>query len=247
MIQHSSVFYHPLQPVSPAPNHSRSLKRIYEESLPSNLPPSKRTRAEADPPPNLSPPRQQRRIEEWLADSSPPWVTRFTLTRTTSCPPRLEACIPHTNFGQSGKSLQATQVEKRPRSDEQRPLLEVLQKMSQLQRVVSTTSGRSSRRATADLGYRGILFNNGLRFDYTGKAIPPKLRSFLDACILRERTEKLSQKKIDAAVEVAVDIANGPEINVYDLITTATLPIKRPDVGRGGNTPCLLGQPERIQ
>ncbi|KAL8799653.1 MAG: hypothetical protein Q9182_005723 [Xanthomendoza sp. 2 TL-2023] len=226
----------PLQPVSLAPDAPRPLKRIHEESFPSSLPPSKRTRAEAAPP-NFSPPKQQRRIEEWLADTSPPWTTSFTLTRTTSCPPRLEACIPHTNFEQSGKSIKATQVEERRGSEEQLPLLEALQKMSQLQRVVSTTSGRSSRLATSDPGYRGVLLNNGLRLDHTGKAIPPELRSFLDASILRERNEKLDQKEIDAAIEVAVDIADSPENNVYDLIATATFPIKRPDIGRGGNTP----------
>lgn len=46
----------------------------------------------------------------------------------------------------------------------------------------------------------------------------------------------MSHEEIDAAVEVTVEITDSSENNVCDLITTATLPIKRPDVERGGNT-----------
>ncbi|KAL8678384.1 MAG: hypothetical protein Q9186_005252 [Xanthomendoza sp. 1 TL-2023] len=108
--------------------------------------------------------------------------------------------------------------------------------MAQLQRVASTASRRSSRRGTSEPSYRGILRNNGLRLDHTGGVIPAELRHFLDQDILKERTAQLSSEEVDAAVEVAVDIADSSENNVYDLITTATLPIKRSDVGRGGST-----------
>ena len=54
--------------------------------------------------------------------------------------------------------------------------------------------------------------------------IPPELRSFLDSKILSERSTKLSPEAIADAVQTAVDIADSPEGNVYDLITTGTLP-----------------------
>ena len=54
--------------------------------------------------------------------------------------------------------------------------------------------------------------------------------------ILKERSTKLSPEVIAEAVDTAINIADSPERNVYDLQDTAILPIKRSDIGRGGNT-----------
>ena len=106
---------------------------------------------------------------------------------------------------------------------EQRPLLEVLQEMS--------------RPTTSQTNYRKTLRNNGVIMDHTAAMIPPQLRSFLDLKILKERSTRLSSQAITDAMQTAIDIADSPEANMYDLFDTATLPIKRHDVGRGGNTP----------
>ncbi|KAL9059437.1 MAG: hypothetical protein Q9162_001135 [Coniocarpon cinnabarinum] len=123
----------------------------------------------------------------------------------------------------------------------QRPLLKVLQEMSHSQRQSSAresvASGRNSRLGTSHSNYRRVLRNNGVHIDHTGEKIPPELRSFLDSDILKERSLCLSSEEITEAIKTAVEVADSPEGNVYDLTNTALLPIKRSDVGRGGNTP----------
>ncbi|KAL9037058.1 MAG: hypothetical protein Q9214_005863, partial [Letrouitia sp. 1 TL-2023] len=120
--------------------------------------------------------------------------------------------------------------------------------MSQSQRQSagggSVASGRSSRPSTSYADYRKILRNNGIEIDDIGEKIPADLRRFLDAHILKERSSKLSPEAISAAVETAISMEDSPEANVYSLADTALLPIKRPSIGRGGNTPwCSDGLP----
>ena len=84
--------------------------------------------------------------------------------------------------------------------------------------------------------YRITLWNNGICIDHTGDKIPLELRNFLDSHILKERSSKLSPEAIAEVVNIATEMADSPEANVYNLTDTAVLPIKRLDVGRGGNT-----------
>lgn len=186
--------------------------------------PSKRTREVVNPTCNPAP--KKRRVEDWLAKIRP--------IRTTSCPPRLEDSEPGVTFD-TGQ-----QAEQGEEGEEQRPLLEALQEMSQSRQSFgggSVASGRSSRPATSHADYRKTLHNDGIFIDHTGEKIPPKLREFLDSDILKERPTQLPPTAIAEAVKTAVEIADSPEGNVYDLTDTATLPLKRSDVGRGGNTP----------
>ncbi|KAL8733754.1 MAG: hypothetical protein Q9166_001948 [cf. Caloplaca sp. 2 TL-2023] len=215
---------------STPPTPAYSLDKVSQPSVPQAIPPtppyhphpSKRTRKENDF--ACDPAQNKRRVEDWLAKS--PAVS------TTNCPPQPEDSKP-TVTSKTGE--QGTE------GAEQRPLLEVLQEMSKSQRQssggASVASGRSSRPATSHADYRKILRNNGVLIDHTGEKIPPELRTFLDSDILKERSTPLSPEAISEAVKTAVEIADSPEGNVYDLINTALLPIKRSEVGRGGNTP----------
>ena len=172
------------------------------------------------------------RIHENSIDN---WLAGITPHRAKSCPPRFEGSDPHVT---SNSSKQAEQGEG---AEEQRPLLDVLQEMSQTNKQTiggsSVVSDRSSRPTTSHADYRGTLRNNGVILDHTGAMIPSELRSFLDSKILTERSMKLLPEAIADAVQTALNIADSAEGNVYDLVNTATLPIKRSDVGRGGNTP----------
>ncbi|KAL8989245.1 MAG: hypothetical protein Q9177_001828 [Variospora cf. flavescens] len=178
----------------------------------------------------------KRRIEDWLWSTCP---------RRGSCPPRAGLSDPdaHTGRGRYA-STRSKSYPPKPEigyPDDQRPLLEVLQEMSQTQKQTfaagSSTSGRNARSLTSHPEYRSTLRNNGIYIDHTGAKIPQELREFLDSSILKQQSDPLTPDAIADAVETATEIADSPESNIYDLIGTAMLPIKRSDVGRGGNTP----------
>ena len=177
-------------------------------------------RAFADLDPSSYSASKKSRLEGWLEELplSPP-------TRATSCPPQIENSNP-------SKILVI--------GEGQRLSFGVLQDMPQSQRpnfeAGSLGSGRSSLPATSHPDYRRTLRKNGICIDHTGGKIPPELRSFLDLHILKERSSKLSPEAIAEAVHTAIDIADSPEGNLYELQDTAILPIKRSNVGRGGNT-----------
>ncbi|MCJ1359644.1 MAG: hypothetical protein MMC33_009646 [Icmadophila ericetorum] len=215
------------------PGHQRPLKRSLDgsesESIttnPSNITrpprPLKRTREVVNP--TCDPAPKNRRIEDWLAKSPPACAT--------SCPPRLEGSDQHMTFDPG------QQAEQGEEGEEKQTLLEALQEMSQTRQSLggkSVASGRSSRPASSHADYRKTLHNNGIFIDHTGEKIPPELRTFLDSDILKERSTDLPPEAIAEAVKTAVEIADSPKGNVYDLTDTATLPIKRSDVGRGDN------------
>lgn len=178
-------------------------------------------RALANIDPTSNPPLKKSRLEVWLEEvsGSPP-------IRASSCPPQLE----------NSNLLQTIQTD-----EGQQLSFNVLHGRSQSQwqsiDAGSVASGRSSRLSTSHPDYRKILRNNGIKIDDIGEKIPADLRRFLDTHILKERLSKLSPEAIDAAVETAISMGESSEANVYSLADTAILPIKRPGIGRGGNTP----------
>lgn len=101
----------------------------------------------------------------------------------------------------------------------------------------SATSRRVARSSTSHPDYRSILRNNSIYIDYTGAKIPQELREFLNSNILKPPSDPLADGAIDEAVKTATELADSTESNIYDLVGTAILPVKRSDVGRGGNTP----------
>ncbi|KAM5475864.1 hypothetical protein MauCBS54593_000546 [Microsporum audouinii] len=209
-------------PTPPTPGHS-----LDKTTRPSSHQTVSSTRTEASCPSKKYAPKdvnpasnhkaKKRRIDDWFAGLLP--------IRASSCPPRLLPSDPPSLSPGEG----------------QRPLLEVLQEMSepQTQRLGrgSAGSARSSRLPTSHPDYRSILRNNGVYIDHTGAKIPQELRCFLDSDILKERSASLSPQAIAEALNTAVEIADSPEGNIYDLASTALLPIKHSDVGRGSNTP----------
>ena len=186
---------------------------------------------------------KKRRIEDWI---------RSTRSRRENCPPRIELKDPVTEKGQYASAPRDSCPPRLETNDldagrGSRPLLEVLQEMSQSQSqsqsqkqslgAGSVTSGRNARSTTSHLDYRSILRNNCVHIDHTGERIPPELRAFLDSSIIKQQSEPLSPEAIAEAVKAAIEIADSPESNIYDLTGTALLPVKRSDVGRAGNTP----------
>ena len=217
-----------LQQLPSTPRHSldNDSRPSCSQATPPSLPePSrlsrKRTFVDIDPASDLV--LKKSRLEGWLEEvpESPP-----TPTCISSCPPRLENSNPPKTIDIGGG---------------QQLSFDVIQEMSLSQRPSfgpgSAVSGRSSRLTTSHGHYRNILRNNGLWIDHIRDRIPSELRTFLDTHILKERLSKLSSEAIDEAINTAIEIADSPECNVYSLTETAILPIKRVNVGRGGNTP----------
>lgn len=161
------------------------------------------------------------------------WLQTGHLYGATSAPPQL-----------TGERTPATAAE----DDYQCPLFDSLHEVPQSPSLnmsqpqgqsfdgKSVSSTQSSKLTTSKAMYRGILRNNGIRIDHTGEKIPEDLRKFVDMDILKERGSKLSVEDLAATVDTAVNIADNAKGNIYDLIGTAMFPIKRHDIGRGGNT-----------
>ncbi|ERF72002.1 hypothetical protein EPUS_09326 [Endocarpon pusillum Z07020] len=221
-----------LSPTPPAADHKdpqpSSLKApppTPTEPSPLSTPSKKPGSKDVDPAPASAPRRG--RVDDWIA--------KGPLPRPSSAPPRLSCIDPPVI--PDPLVIPYPPVVPYP-GEEQRPLLEVLKEMSQSQSCGrgSATPGRNSRSATPHPDYRSILRNNGVFIDQTGAKIPQELRSLLDSAILNERSSSLSPEAIAEAVSTAVEVADSPEGNIYDLTGTAMLPIKRSDVGRGGNT-----------
>lgn len=217
-----------LPPTPSTPGHSlaQASRPGYSQAVHPVLPqPSrqsrKRTFPDVDPASNLVPKRS--RLEGWLKEVS---ESPSNPTRASSCPPRLEI----SNLSKTIDIGQGQQLS-----------FDEFQEMSQSQRQNfgpdSVESARSSRPSTSHIDYRKTLHNNGIYIDNIGDKIPLELRTFLDTHILKERPSKLSSQAIAEAVDTADRMADSPEGNVYSLIDTVMLPIKRLDVGRGGNTP----------
>ena len=170
-------------------------------------------------------PVSKRLIHNWL-QTVPPY-------RTTSAPPQLTgeralATVASDNY-------QYPLIE--PFQDiPQSPPLDMPQSQGQSLAGTSVALTQSSRPTTSSAIYRSILRKNGVRIDHTGKMIPKELRKFIDTDILKERRMELSAEDVAATVDTAITIADSAEGNIYDLIGTAMFPVKRHDVGRGGNT-----------
>ena len=164
-------------------------------------------------------PATTRRIDDWLVES--------LSERSSSAPPSLPAGDTHATI----------------KLDEyQGPTFTAIQEMSQSQRQGagpdSGTSVQSSRAGTSSRIYPSILYYNGVRMDYTGEKIPQVLRDLLDSAIFhKNRSSRLSPKEIADIVTTVLDIANDPEDKVYELINTAMFPIRRRNIGQGGDTP----------
>ena len=107
------------------------------------------------------------------------------------------------------------------------------------QTVVETSvaSDQGSGHTTSSSIYRSILRNNGVCIDHVGEKIPESLRLFVDRDILKTRTSKLSPEAIAVTIRKAITIADSAGDNIYDLVGTAMFPVKRDDIGLGGNTP----------
>ncbi|KAI4115572.1 MAG: hypothetical protein LQ338_007838 [Usnochroma carphineum] len=244
---------------SRSPGSERPLKRAREpeESDPERAPASKRHRLPTPSTPNnrflespsiipgppeaaspVTPPLEgvgrdcapvsKRPIHKWLETVPPP------LHRRNSAPAQLtsQGALATINTDNDQQSSFAP-FHDIPRS----PGLEMPQSQGQSGADASVTSGQSSRPSTSSAIYRSVLRNNRVHMDHTGDKIPPELRKFVDAEILERRSSQLSPERLTETVNTAVDIADSAEGNIYDLIGTAMFPVKRRDVGRGGNTP----------
>lgn len=167
------------------------------------------------------------RVNDWL--SKVPYPGSSPITRSISHP---SSAPPHFSGLEAPEAIDTHTYQ---------PKLEANIQMSQLQRHSpgqgSVASVQSSRISTSRSFYRWVIFSNGIRMDRTGAKIPKELREFVNTKILSGRTSPpLPEASVREIVKMAVDIADGAESNVWDLINTPMFPVKRREIGRGGNT-----------
>ena len=213
--------YLPTSP--PRPDHR--LAQLHPSSCPQSiaLTPPETTKPGIGPSdnPNLAcDTANAHQIHNWLAESTHPSCSIASPSRPSSAPPDLAGGGPALDLGAY-----------------QGPTFAVIQQISPLQTqkirppsLPSTESSRPPR--TSHPNYRSVLYNNGIRIDYTGEKIPEALRVVLNRDILKDRPSRLSSEEIAETM----NIADHSEGQVYDLIGTAMFPIKRREIGRGGNT-----------
>jgi hypothetical protein len=73
--------------------------------------------------------------------------------------------------------------------------------------------------------------------DCRGRKIPENVRALVDIHILKERSSPpLMQESVLETVETAEDLADSTEGKVSDLIRTPMFPVKRRNIGEGGDT-----------
>lgn len=171
-------------------------------------------------------PGTARRIGVWLATGLPPWSSSDLPQRPDSAPPKLAGSEGILDLSDYQGPTTAALATVQPMSQAQAP--------SFGQRSVA--SGHSSRPGTSNANYRSVLINNSIRIDHTGEKIPEQLRRLIDTDILKTLPSHLSPDEIAEAVNTAVEIADDSESKIYDLTGTALFPIKRREIGRGGNT-----------
>ena len=100
----------------------------------------------------------------------------------------------------------------------------------------SNSSAQSSRPNTSSPVYRSTLVNNNIYMDHRGRKIPESVRTLVDTHILKERSSPpLAQESVLETVETAEDLADSAESKVSDLIRTPMFPVKRRDIGDGGD------------
>lgn len=100
--------------------------------------------------------------------------------------------------------------------------------------AASTQTGKSD---TTSALYRSRLFNNGIQMDHTGEKIPKEIKDFLETKILSDpASPQLSIETLREISDTAVLLADSAEGSVAALVGTDMFPLKRRDVGPGGNT-----------
>lgn len=199
------------------------------------------------PSPSLVPsqPQPARSLKRFLEHNDPDcarasklpihnWLQTVPPHRRTSAPPRL-SCERALATNASDDHLHLSFVPSQ--NIQQTSPLNMAPSQGQSTERTSIASAQSSKPSTSSSIYRSILQNNGVFIDQTGEKIPKELRNFLDANILKKRQTKLPAEEVADTVNTAVHIANSAEGNIYNLIGAAMFPIKRNDVGQGGNTP----------
>ncbi|KAL8699042.1 MAG: hypothetical protein Q9201_006230 [Fulgogasparrea decipioides] len=204
-----------LPPTPPIPDHCHD--KLYPPSRPQStaLTPPKTAEPLFEPACN---PATTRRIDSWLEESLSEHSSSASLSSPTHQTP-------------AAVSL----------DEYQSPALAATREMSQSQgqptRSGSVVSAQSSRQGTSSTIYPSILYYNGIRFDRTGEKIPEALRAFLNSEIFKEQPSPMSAEEVAQTVTTALNIVNSSEDKVYELIHTAMFPIRRPEIGQGGNTP----------
>ncbi len=224
-----------LPPTLQTPRHSldKSPPPSCPEDAPLTLPESSRSLRKRKSESDHSTPNTptKRRIEDWLRNTRP---------RRRSYPPKVKFSDPDTDTGKGlYASIRRKSYNPQPEISDpeaQRPLLDVLQEMSQGARAGSSTSSRNARSITSHPDYRSTFRNNGIYINHTGARIPQELQEFLNSNILKQQSDPLTPDAITKTIKTAIEIVDSPESNIYNFNRTALLPIKRSDIRRRGNT-----------
>lgn len=193
----------------------RPLKRALQDSDINCTPTRKRPQLQ-------SPILNTATVNEWL--STVPRTSRPTNSRPSSAPPQF-----------SGREALRTIDNYQPVS------LATIQRMSQSQgqslKRGSNASSQNLRPSTSHPIYRSLLFNNGIRMDYTGRRMPTNVRDLMDKQILQRRSSPpLSEERVFQMIKKAEALADSAEGKISSLVTTDMFPVDRSDIEEGGNT-----------
>lgn len=85
--------------------------------------------------------------------------------------------------------------------------------------------------------YRGVLYDNDITLDISGRLMPEELRTFADTQILKQRgSPQLGDVAVSQVIDTVVELADRTEAPTSELILTDMFPLRRPGIARGGDS-----------
>ncbi|KAJ8126652.1 hypothetical protein O1611_g6986 [Lasiodiplodia mahajangana] len=99
-------------------------------------------------------------------------------------------------------------------------------------------TAHSDRHSTSHPLYRGTLYNNNVKIDYSGRMIPSELQVFVESLILKRRgSPQLTDEDVNKIIDVAEELADSTDGPVAKLMRTEMFPFDRPGIVEGGKSP----------
>ena len=160
------------------------------------------------------------RVVAWLAEKSGqnPWPGDPPNNRPKSCPAILDNCI-------STPVSLATIRQMSQKQDGQNP-------------GTGSAASQSGKPGTAHPLYRGLLYNNYISMDYSGRKMTKGLKEDADIQFLAQRkSPQLDDDSVSKIIDTAEELADSSEGPTSKLLRTPMFPIERHGIGEGGNAP----------
>ena len=235
---------------SPHPPRRPSLQSL-EDLDPRSAPPKKRRRLQS---PRFEPTADQH-FQITRSDSALPWPT---------CAPGSKHCRPQLPTDSPVDAWISTVLRPDPspisfpsdrpstcpaivdvnKAKRTPPSLATIKQMSQQPSNNGESGGsgsgtsQSGRPGTSHPLYRGMLFNNYITLDYSGRQMPEELRTFANTQILKQReSPQLGDETVSKVIDTVEELADSTEGPTAKLIRTDMFPFERSGIAEGGNSP----------